>query len=51
MDTEATVQIHEEPRAADEKWSEAEWFLEWLRLARREYQGSPQAVPELRRAA
>ena len=51
MDTEATFQIRDEPRRIEENWAETEWFLEWLRLARREYQGSPQALPELRQAA
>jgi hypothetical protein len=51
MDKEATVQIREESRQLDESWAEAEWFLEWLRLARRDYQGSPQPKLELREAA
>ena len=51
METEATLEIQKEPRWAEEDWAEAEWFLEWLRLARRDYQGDPATPPELRRAA
>src|SRR2546423_7088456 len=51
METETTVQIQKEPRLTEEDWAEAEWFLEWLRLARRDYQGDPLTLPEVRRAA
>jgi hypothetical protein len=51
METEATVQIQEEPRLLQEDWADAEWFQEWLRLSRRDYQGNPQTPPDVRRAA
>jgi hypothetical protein len=51
METEATVQIQKEPPVPDEDWAEAEWFQEWLRLARRDYQGDPQTPPQFKRAA
>ena len=51
METRATVQEQPEPRRLEEDWAEAEWFTEWLRLARREYQGCPDVCPELRQAA
>lgn len=43
------VQSDPEPRRREKDWAEAEWFLEWLRLARREYQGTPApAWPDFR---
>ena len=51
METEATVQIQKEPHKPDEDWAEAEWFLEWLRLARRDYQGEPKTPLPFKRAA
>jgi hypothetical protein len=53
METEATVEIQKEPcvAVAESDWAEAEWFLEWLRLARRDYQGEPPRLPKSRLAA
>lgn len=51
MDTQATVQSEQEPRTLEEDWAEADWFLEWLRLARRDYQGAPPGWAQLRQAA
>jgi len=51
METQTTAQAEPEPRRLEKDWAEAEWFLEWLRLARREYQGNPPLWPELRKAA
>jgi len=51
MDTETPVQTQEQPRRLEEDWAEAEWFQIWLRLARREYQGHPDAREEFRQAA
>ena len=51
MDAQAAVQEEQPPRRMEEDWAEADWFLEWLRLARRDYQGSPNRVPEYRQAA
>lgn len=51
MDNQGKPQQEEEARVSAEDWAEAEWFQEWLRLARREYQGHPEACPEFRQAA
>ena len=51
MEVQATVQEEQPPRRLEEDWAEADWFLEWLRLARRDYQGSPYPVSEYRQAA
>ncbi|HKQ37615.1 MAG TPA: hypothetical protein VJ063_06015 [Verrucomicrobiae bacterium] len=52
METQATVQTEQEPRRLEKDWTDAEWFQEWLRLARREYQGTPPgARPDLRQVA
>ena len=52
MERQAAVQTEQEPRKLEKDWAEAEWFLEWLRLARRDYQGNPPPTrPELRKAA
>jgi hypothetical protein len=51
METGATIQEQPEARTIEEDWAEAEWFTEWLRLARREYQGCPDVRPEMREAA
>jgi hypothetical protein len=51
MEAQATVQEEQAGRRLEEDWAEADWFLEWLRLARRDYQGSPCAAPEHRQAA
>lgn len=51
METRATLQDQQKERTLEEDWAEAEWFAEWLRLARREYQGIPESATELRQAA
>jgi hypothetical protein len=51
METETLVQAPAEPRLRPEDWTEAEWFQEWLRLARREYQGQPKFWYEFSEAA
>jgi len=55
METQAATVQNEparaEPRVLERDWAEAEWFLEWLRLARRDYQGGPPPWPDFRKAA
>jgi hypothetical protein len=42
METELKlVEREEETRRVEVHWSDSEWFQEWLRLARRDYQGRP----------
>ena len=51
MNTEETVQDKQEPRRLEKDWAETEWFSEWLRLARREYQGTLPPRTQFRQAA
>jgi hypothetical protein len=51
MDNETTLQAPAAPAPIAESWADTDWFQEWLRLARRDYQGHPETPPEFSEAA
>jgi len=46
METELKL-VKREAEGTQVHWSESEWFHEWLRLARRDYQGRPDSRDEV----